>query len=40
VGVLKVAGSVGNFIAQNSYFNSPIKLQDPQGPKAKASPYR
>jgi len=28
-GVLKLAGSVGNVIKNNSYFNSPIKLQDP-----------
>jgi hypothetical protein len=40
LGVLKVAGSVGNVIAQNSYFNSPIKVQDPAETVGKASPYR
>jgi hypothetical protein len=40
LGVLKVAGSVGNVIANNSYFNSPIKLQDPPETPRKASPYR
>jgi Right handed beta helix region len=40
VGVLKVTGSVGNVIANNSYFNSPIKLQDPPETLGKASPYR
>ena len=40
LGVLKVAGSVGNVIANNSYFNSPIKLQDPPETPGKASPYR
>jgi len=40
LGVLKVAGSVGNAIANNSYFNSPIKLQDPPETPGRASPYR
>jgi hypothetical protein len=40
VGVLKIAGSVGNFIANNTFFNSPIKLQDPVATGNKASPYR
>jgi len=40
LGVLKVSGSVGNVIANNSYFNSPIKLQDPPETPGKASPYR
>jgi nitrous oxidase accessory protein NosD len=40
LGVLKVAGSVGNVIANNSYFNSPIKLKDPPETPGKASPYR
>ena len=40
VGVLKIAGSVGNFIANNTFFNSPIKLQDPAPIGNKASPYR
>jgi hypothetical protein len=39
-GVLKVAGSVGNVITNNSYFNSLIKLQDPATTLGKASPYR
>ncbi len=39
-GVLKLAGSVGNVIMNNSYFNSPIKLQDPAEILGKASPYR
>ena len=40
LGVLKVAGSVGNAIANNSYFNSPNKLQDPPETPGRASPYR
>jgi len=39
-GVLKLAGSVGNVIKNNSYFNSPIKLRDPAEILGKASPYR
>jgi len=31
---------VGNVIMNNSYFNSPIKLQDPAEILGKASPYR
>ncbi len=40
VGVLKTAGSTGNTIANNTYFNSPVKLQDPPAGALKASPYR
>jgi len=40
VGILKTPGSVGNGIANNSYFNSPIKLQDPAVTFAQPSPYR
>src|SRR5262249_54167005 len=40
IGVLKVAGSTGNTIANNTYFNSPVKLQDPRPGAPKASPYR
>jgi nitrous oxidase accessory protein NosD len=40
VGVLKIAGSTGNTIANNTFFNSPVKLQDPPAGGVKASPYR
>jgi len=40
IGVLKIAGSTGNTIANNTYFNSPVKLQDPPPGALKASPYR
>jgi nitrous oxidase accessory protein NosD len=40
VGVLKIAGSASNVISNNSYFNSPIKLQDPAATQGKPSPYR
>jgi nitrous oxidase accessory protein NosD len=40
VGVLKIAGSTGNTIQNNTYFNSPVKLQDPPAGSPKASPYR
>lgn len=40
IGVLKIAGSTGNTIANNTYFNSPVKLQDPPAGALKASPYR
>jgi hypothetical protein len=40
LGVLKVAGSVGSVVTHDSYFNSPIKLQDPPETLDKASPYR
>ena len=40
IGVLKIAGSTGNTVANNTYFNSPVKLQDPPAGTAKASPYR
>ena len=38
IGVLKIAGSTGNTIANNTYFNSPVKLQDPPAGALKASP--
>lgn len=40
VGILKLAGSAGNTIANNTFFNSPIKVQDPPGTLSKSSPYR
>jgi len=40
VGILKLAGSAGNTIANNTFFNSPIKVQDPPGTPSKSSPYR
>jgi len=40
IGVLKIAGSTGNTIANNTYFNSPVKLADPPAGALKASPYR
>jgi len=40
IGVLKTAGSTGNTIANNTYFNLPVKLQDPPAGALKASPYR
>lgn len=40
IGVLKIAGSTGNTITSNTYFNSPEKLQDPPAGALKASPYR
>jgi Periplasmic copper-binding protein (NosD) len=40
IGVLKLSGSTGNTIANNTYFNSPAKLQDPPAGALKASPYR
>lgn len=39
-GVLKIAGSTGNVIANNDFFNAVVKVQDPQGLRSKASPYR
>ena len=39
-GVLKISGSTGNVIANNSFFNSIVKVQDPPPAKSKASPYR
>jgi hypothetical protein len=39
-GALKLAGSRGNFIAFNIFYNSPIKLWDPAAGRKKASPYR
>ena len=40
VGVLKIAGSTGNFIAFNTYYNTPVKLRDPAAGGKKALPYR
>ena len=40
VGVLKIAGSTGNLIAFNTYYNTPVKLRDPAPGGKKASPYR
>ncbi len=39
-GVFKTAGSTGNIIANNDFFNATVKVQDPSGPASKASPYR
>jgi hypothetical protein len=39
-GVLKVAGSTGNFIPFNTYYNTLVKLRDPAAGGKKASPYR
>jgi Periplasmic copper-binding protein (NosD) len=39
-GVLKLSGSTGNVIANNTFFNSIVKVQDPPPTKSKASPYR
>jgi nitrous oxidase accessory protein NosD len=39
-GVLKVAGSTGNIIANNDFFNAAVSVQDPPGLGSKASPYR
>lgn len=39
-GVLKAAGSTGNTIANNDFFNAAISVQDPPGLESKASPYR
>ena len=39
-GVLKVSGSVGNVIANNTSFNTAVTVQDPSGAASKASPYR
>ena len=39
-GVLKIAGSTGNLIANNNFFNTSVKVQDPSGSGTKASPYR
>jgi hypothetical protein len=39
-GVLKIAGSTGNLIADNDYFNAAVKVQDPPAAWNKVSPYR
>ena len=39
-GILKVAGSTGNFIPPNTYYNTLVKLRDPVVGAKKASPYR
>jgi nitrous oxidase accessory protein NosD len=39
-GVLKAAGSTGNSIANNNFFNAAVTVQDPPGLGSKASPYR
>jgi len=39
-GILKVAGSTGNFIPPNTYYNTPVKLRAPAAGAKKASPYR
>jgi hypothetical protein len=39
-GVLKMAGSTGNFIPSNTYYNTLVKLRDPAAGGKKASPYR
>jgi nitrous oxidase accessory protein NosD len=39
-GVLKIAGSSGNVIAANTFFNAAIKVQDPSPSGHNPSPYR
>lgn len=39
-GVFETAGSGGNMIASDDFFNATVKVQDPPGPGSKASPYR
>jgi nitrous oxidase accessory protein NosD len=39
-GVLKAAGSIGNTITNNDFFNAGVTVQDPPGLGSKASPYR
>jgi hypothetical protein len=39
-GILKIAGSTGNFIPFNTYYNTLVKLRDPAAGGMKASPYR
>jgi hypothetical protein len=39
-GILKIAGSTGNFIPFNTYYNTLVKLRDPAAGGKKASPYR
>ncbi len=39
-GVLKAAGSTGNTIANNDFFNAAVTVQDPPRLGSKASPYR
>jgi pectin methylesterase-like acyl-CoA thioesterase len=39
-GVLKLAGSTGNFIPFNTYYNTLVKLRDPLAGGKRASPYR
>ena len=39
-GVLKAAGSTGNFILFNNFSNALVIVQDPAGRGIKASPYR
>ena len=39
-GVLKAAGSTGNFILFNDFSNALVIVQDPAGRGIKASPYR
>jgi hypothetical protein len=39
-GVLKVSGSTGNVITDDTSFNTAVTVQDPPGTASKASPYR
>lgn len=39
-GILKTSTSTGNVIANNSFFNTDVKVQDPSRSASKASPYR
>lgn len=39
-GILKVSGSTGNLITNNTSFNTAVTVQDPPGTASKASPYR
>jgi len=39
-GVLKAAGTTGNFIRRNDFSNAIVTVQDPAIRVSKASPYR